>query len=204
MIANDFAQQSLGSRSNLLVLRVLVGVSAPLTARQIGFQTGLSRPALDSALNRLINLGIVELSRSGNARTYQIERSNILVKKVIEPLFDIEDNLRAYMTQDIAHAFEADTDSIVLFGSFAREEQAPESDVDVLFVAPNQLQKRTVELKLNDYLVRFHNRFGHSLGFLVYDDEEARSLRKRAPALFEEIKEDGLLISGTADWMKNA
>jgi predicted nucleotidyltransferase len=193
----------LGSKSSIAVLRVLEGVSVALSITQIARQADLTRPAVVSVLERLEQRGIVFVTRSGNARLYQLEPSNIYVEHVIRPYFEFEQNLLEHMTKDIAQALGPFTTSIILFGSFAREDQDQSSDVDIVVVVKDFLQKKQLEKSLADYGSYFYRRFGHGLEALVYDDAQARQLSSRAPSLFAEIKKDGRLISGTAGWMKN-
>ncbi|MDR1087964.1 MAG: nucleotidyltransferase domain-containing protein [Coriobacteriales bacterium] len=198
MITNE---DILGSKSSIGVLRVLEGVSVALSITQIARQAGLTRPAVVSVLERLEQKGIVFVTRSGNARLYQLEPTNIYVEQVIRPFFEFEQNLLGHMKRDISQALGSSTTSIILFGSFAREDQDQSSDVDIVVVAKDSLQRKQVEKSLDEYGSCFYRRFGHGLDALVYDYAQARQLSSRAPALFTEIKEDGCLISGTAEWM---
>jgi len=191
----------LGTRSSLRVLRVLNGVSLPLSVRQIAQQTQLTFPAVSSVLDRLEAAGIVVVARSGNARTYQLERESLYVQQVVEPIFCLEDNYLTYMLEDIRETFGQMTLSIILFGSFARRENDASSDVDILLVAKDELQVRLIEEALSEHTSRFYRRFGHSLEALVYDVKDATQLHKKASGLFAEIRADGYLASGTADWM---
>ena len=197
------SEDIVGSKSSIGVLRVLDGVSVALSITQIARLAHLTRPAVISVLERLEQKGIVFLTRSGNARLYQLDRANIYVEKVISPLFELEQNLLEHMTKDVSHVLGPLAVSIILFGSFARGDQTQSSDVDILVVAKDILKQKQVEHSLADYASHFYRRFGHGLQALVYDFAQANQLSLRAPALFAEIQEDGLLISGTSEWMKN-
>ena len=191
----------LGNRSGMRVLRVLSGVKVALSVRQIAHQTRLTYPAANDALERLADAGIVFISRSGNTRLFQLVRENIYVEQVISPLFQLERGFREMIVNELRQKLASMAVSVTLFGSFARGEQTPESDVDVLVVTTDIGQKTIVEQFLLDYATGFYYRFGHSLEVLVYDYRQARELQKRAPALFAEIEEDGYVISGSIDWM---
>ncbi|MCL2654424.1 MAG: nucleotidyltransferase domain-containing protein [Coriobacteriia bacterium] len=204
MDSGTIGETILGTRSNIRVLRVLYGVSIALSARQISHQTGLTYPAVNTVLERLVQTGIVLVSRSGNTRLYQLERNSIYVEQVIAPLFWLERGLRDEIIKDVKQALAYLTESVVLFGSFARGDQTPQSDVDILIVVGDTCQKNALEDMLLDYSAQFYRRFGHSLGALVYDLVEARHLPDRAAGLYAEIKEDGYTICGKLDWMSHA
>jgi len=198
----NIAESIVGSRSSIRVLRVLNGVSVALSITQIVQQAKMSRPAVIDVLNTLERRGIVTVTRSGNARLYQIDHQNIYVQEVINPLFRIEDELRDEMCKDIKRVFEKIASSAVLFGSFARGDQTIESDVDVLFVADDDYQKQEIDDTLLDYSSHFYRRFGHAFEAIVYDAKEAETLIDRAPGLRAELVEDGRLIFGTKEWLK--
>lgn len=195
------AEDILGSKSSIRVLRVLSSVSVALSITQIAQQAHMTRPAAVTVLERLEAAGIVFMTRSGNTRLYQIEPANIYVKEIIKPLFLLEQDLLGFMIEDITQTLKNLSVAIILFGSFARGEQSPSSDVDIFVVAKNVLGKRQIEVAIDDYSLRFYRRFGHSLEALVYDVVEASELPTRAPILFAELKEDGKIISGATDWI---
>jgi predicted nucleotidyltransferase len=198
----NVAESIMGSRSSIRVLRVLNGVSVALSITQIVQQAKMSRPAVIDVLDTLEQRGIVTVTRSGNARLYQIDNQNIYVQEVINPLFRIENGLRDEMCKDIKRVFEETASSAILFGSFARGDQTTESDVDVVIVADDDYQKQAVDDTLLDYSSYFYRRFGHALEAIVYDVREAEALIDRAPGLQAELAEDGRLIFGTKEWLK--
>jgi len=195
------------SRSHVKVLSVLAGVSVVLSVSQIVQQSGLTRGAVETALASLERTGIVFATRSGNARVFQLNRDNVFVEEAVIPLFQVEDNLRWLMVEHIKQALGLLASSIVMFGSFARQDYSLDSDVDIVVVTHELKGLRnndsSFEQAFAEYAPHFRRRFGHSLEALVYDGEQAAELHRRAPALFEEILEDAFLISGSGDWLNN-
>jgi len=197
----ETAQEILGSKSSVAVLRVLVGVEVPLSISRIAHFSGLTRPAVRTVLDRLERLGIVCVTRAGNAMQYYLEDENLYVNQIIKPLFDLEDNLVHMIETDLEYELGSRAISVVLFGSFSRGDQNQESDVDVIAVAKDSLTKQKLEDFLLDYETRFYRKFGHPLNVIVYSQKEALDLKDRAPALHEEIAFSGRIISGSKRWM---
>ena len=201
-------QTIISSKSTMRALRILARTELPLSIAQIARHTGLTRPSVTNALERLDDAGIILTTRSGNARLFQLVKENIYVEKILLPLFDLEDNLVHYMTKDIKDALGQKAVSIIMFGSFARGDYTAESDVDILVVSPDTLGyknlKGPLESELAQYSSDFYRKFGYPLEVLTYDYKDATELQTRAPALYKEILDDGILIAGTSDWINDA
>jgi len=192
-----------GTRSGIKVLRVLDGVSVPLSGRQIAQQAGITYQAVNATLGQLAEIGVVQVSRSGNARLYQLESNHILIQQLVKPLFRFEYSLRDDMIRDIREALSPLAESVVMFGSFARGDQTLSSDVDLVVVISDDGQKNAIETELNDFTALFNQRFGHRLEILLYTSGEAAAFRERSSSLLSEILDDGLVIVGNGDWMRD-
>jgi len=192
-----------GSRSGMRVLRVLAGVSVPLSITQIAQHAHLSYPAVNTVLAELVNRGIVLESRSGNARIHQLNQESIYVKRIIVPFFQLENNVLSEMIAGIKATLSDLAQSVILFGSFSRGTQTLQSDVDILIVSKDEGAKTLIEETLSEYTLQFYHRFGHTLEALSYSNDEARELHTRAPDLFQEIEADGYVILGNIDWMNH-
>ncbi len=192
----------LGTRSRVAVLRVLRGVSIPLNASQIAVRTGLSRPAVSTVLEDLGAMGIVRSSSAGRANVHSLERANIYVERLLEPLFLAEESIPEGMAEELRRAFEALTVSVVLFGSYARGTQNAASDVDVVLVAGDGPSKEALEREVDAFALGFRARFGATLSPLVYELREAATLHRTAPALAKSLRRDSIVISGLGpqDW----
>jgi predicted nucleotidyltransferase len=84
----------------------------------------------------------------------------------------------------------------VIFGSIARGEEGPGSDVD-LFVELNSSPSRgDVELALSELRTEVLARFGNVLSPLVYT--RGKSNHPPNPALFRAIESEGLSVIGTS------
>ena len=98
------------------------------------------------------------------------------------------------LEDELKDIFIGKAQSIVLFGSYARGEQDEGSDVDVVLVASGP--KDDLERVAEEYEPRFRKRFGATLSALVYDASEAQELSRRAPALFDSIARDAIVVAG--------
>lgn len=189
----------LGSRSRVRVLRVLNGVSVPLNATQIAERTRLTKMAVGNVLHELAAMGLVQSSPVGRSTVHTLVRDNAYVERIVSPAFEAEQGMSELLEDDLRSIFGGTACSIVLFGSYARGEQAETSDVDVVLVAAEGL-KGEVERLTDEQGPRFRRRFGATLSPLVYSQREARGLPQRAPALFESIVHDAIVVDGAGPW----
>lgn len=200
MRATYTPEQILGSRSKLAVLRVLWRSRDPLNASHIAARTGLTRPAVAAVLEDLAQAGVVRSSPAGRAIVHVIERKNVYVERWVYPIFEHEWELPDLLVEEIEDRFENLAVAAVLFGSYARGEQTPESDVDVVLVASDARSKRAIERELESFSTEFRIRWGAPLSAITYDQREASTLPSRAPALWDSLTQEGVSIFGPSPW----
>lgn len=196
MRATHTIESIFGTRSRTRVLGVLHGVTVPLNPAQVARQAGLSQPAAATALKELEQLGLVRASRVGWARVFWLMRDNVYVEQVVEPAFEAYDAMGDLLEDELRVLFGDLCVSIVVFGSYARDEQTSDSDVDVVLVASDAGSRLKVEQAVVNEAGRFQSRWGASLSALVYDLATASALPATSPALFAEIDRDGIVVSG--------
>jgi predicted nucleotidyltransferase len=187
-----------GSRSRVRVLRVLRGVRVPLNASQIAARTGLTHPAVGTVLSDLAAMGAVESSPAGRATVHWLNRENAFVRQIIEPVFASEEAIPESIMDDLRTSFAGSADSVVLYGSYARGDQTPDSDVDVVLVAREDSMRRELEDASTDYAVEFRRTYGATLSAVVYSPKEAAELGTRAPELQESLERDGIVVCGSS------
>jgi hypothetical protein len=117
-------------------LRVLAGTTTPLTGRQVHTlaETG-SVTGVRLVLHRLVTHGLVHVTRAGRADLYVANRAHLAW-----PAVEILTSLRTALIALIATRCEAMAHPPVhvsLFGSTARGDGGPDSDIDLLVVRPD-------------------------------------------------------------------
>ncbi|HXZ44265.1 MAG TPA: nucleotidyltransferase domain-containing protein, partial [archaeon] len=123
--------QLLSSRARAEVFRLLFGVSdSPLHLRELQRRAGLSLRTMQQELQKLARLGLLTSRADGNRLCYQANRGHPLypeIHRLVLKTGGLADALRSALTDPrIDWAF--------VFGSFARGEEAPESDIDVMVI----------------------------------------------------------------------
>jgi hypothetical protein len=117
------------------VLSVLARAEAEMTGRELQRVIGHgSHQGIRNAADRLAEQGVVSRRAAGNANLYQLNRDHVAASW-IEGLASLPaqvlDRLR-----DAINGWEQRPVLVMLFGSVARGEATPESDLDLLVVRP--------------------------------------------------------------------
>lgn len=116
-------------------LTVLARTEQPLTGRGVAeLARRGTHPGVQKVLDRLVAHGLVDVQPAGAARLYQLNREHLLAPAVLAAV-TARETLLGRLRKTIA-AWEVQCVHASLFGSLARGEAGPGSDVDVLLVRP--------------------------------------------------------------------
>jgi predicted nucleotidyltransferase len=192
------ASDLFSSRGRVDVLRVLWGVSVPLTAADVARRTRMTHPAVSAILRSLADVRLVSASPAGRGSAFWLNKDNVYVESMLDPLFLAEREVPEMMIDALRLAFEDLADAAVLFGSYARGDQTSDSDVDVVAVTGNATAKQRLLDGLPSMTAAFSRSFGAPLAVIVYDRDEARDLSERASDLYQALWRDGVRILGPA------
>jgi hypothetical protein len=117
------------------VLSVLSGAEAEMTGRELQRVIGRgSHQGIRNAADRLVEQGVVSRRSAGNANLYQLNRDHVAaawIEGLANLPVQVLDRLR-----DAINRWEQRPVLVALFGSVARGEGTPESDLDLLVVRP--------------------------------------------------------------------
>ena len=187
----------LASPARLAVLRVLL--HAPdheRTGRAIARAAGLSATWASETLGDLEGLGLVRRRTVPPADLWRLNREHALVAEV-QHVLDMDRRAWAQMRNTLQPLLRRPgVDTAVLYGSTARREERPDSDVDLFIVVQDEEAKAAVRKAAPSLSLKFARRFGNPLQVIVYTKRELR--RKRGLPLVESIRRDGIVLKGVA------
>ncbi|MDE0138037.1 MAG: nucleotidyltransferase domain-containing protein [bacterium] len=174
------------------VLEVLARATHPLTGRAV--QRLVSRPAsqagVQKALDRLADTGLVSQTGAGRALLHRLNRAHVLAPAVLE-VVAMNETIPIRIAEAVRiHAPGAS--SALLFGSVARREAAPHSDIDLLVVWPDTTEESTRWSAAADIAVAVARLTGNPCTPLVYTEDEYAGLPERAPAFAASLDRDSI------------
>ena len=86
-------------------------------------------------------------------------------------------------------------DKIILFGSYARGEHSPKSDIDLLIIKKDLKNEREINNLL--YRAFFENKINIPIDLISIDYEKYNELNNKLGYVYKTIKEQGKILYGT-------
>jgi predicted nucleotidyltransferase len=172
---HNLAETLLTSPARVAVLKTLL--KAPgreWTGREMARASGVSAPQAMEALYRLYDEALVRQRRTGRVSLWALEERHFLAER-LRPLVDVD----ARSMQALRAALEAGLKGsgaieAVLFGSVARGDEDPNSDVDIVVVFPDKRRAAAWTDRLRDLEAEILARFGNPVQALVYTTQQIR------------------------------
>jgi predicted nucleotidyltransferase len=180
-----------------VVLRVLAGTTQALTGRQVARLTGEgSQQGIGKALNRLVDVGVVQREEAGSSSLYTLNREH-LAAPAIERLA----NLRGELLERLRQAFgdwEVKPVHASLFGSTARGDGDTASDIDLLVVRPQSVdaEDETWRTQLDALADAVWRWTGNHAGIVEIGEGDLAKLRRRRPPVLDELDADAITLAG--------
>jgi predicted nucleotidyltransferase len=156
-----------------------------------------SEAGIRKSLTRLAEQGIVRRERAGKAYVYGLNRDH-LAAEYVEALARLREALLQRLTQRLA-SWAVTPDYAALFGSAARGDMTPRSDIDLLLVRPARTSADDESWRTSvEELTRDVSRWtGNDVRVLEYGrDEVTRAVSGGEPVL-DRIREEGIPLHGS-------
>ncbi|AZO31517.1 hypothetical protein EJ071_31790 [Mesorhizobium sp. M1B.F.Ca.ET.045.04.1.1] len=186
----------LGVDSNLRVLRTLVEHGGLLAASEIVRRSRLSRESVRLGLVALETLGIVVASGSGHSRLYRFDDSHYLAPR-LAALFKAESNrFTAILDAVRQSAAQRPVFSLFVYGSAARGDDGPDSDLDIGLIARADDLAEAVE-GLRQALRDPAERLVFLPNVVGLDFDDVRRLARDKDPWWENIKQDAIVLAGS-------
>jgi predicted nucleotidyltransferase len=181
------------------VLLVLLGTTRPLTGREVArlVRAG-SQPAVNAALRRLAEEGLVRAEEAGNAYLHTFNREH-LGAQAVEMLAGIRRELERRLRAEIGE-WEISPAHVSMFGSAARGDGDTRSDIDLFVVRPADVPEDNPDWR--DQLDRLsghvHDWTGNRAVLSEVSVADVRRLRRDRPPVVEELRRDAITLAGPA------
>jgi predicted nucleotidyltransferase len=191
----------LGSTAKVRILRALLPLTSPVSGSEARMLSGVrSVGGMWNALNELTELGILERDETRRIQFFRVNRDHDLVAP-LRALFEAESKRIVELQEAVEKIVEEGavrehTLSIILFGSNARGDALPASDLDLLAVTEAAPQVDGVLEVLIDAIPRLERRFGMRTSPLVLDRIRVQERFRDGDPLMKNVLSDGRRLYG--------
>jgi len=152
------------------------------------------------ALRELHQATLLDLRRIGNSLVYSLRDRHFLVREILRPLFEgeakLQDRLSALLGQALKEGQKAKIITVAIYGSVARGEERPTSDIDLLVLVETEQTKRQIQDALDRFCENVMEEFGNIPSLYVNTLAEARQKVQRKLPLLQNILRDHRVIWG--------
>jgi predicted nucleotidyltransferase len=181
------------------VLGVLARTERPLTGRAVAglLRSPASPSGVQKVLDDLVANGVVVAEPAGRARLYTLNREHVAYQ-AIDQLARLRELLLDRIKAE-AKSWAVPAKAIWLFGSSARGQGGPDSDLDLLIVRPDNVDESDPRwLEQLETLSAHASRWsGNSCEVVEYSDQEVRDLISHGERLVAELRRDAVPITGS-------
>ena len=162
--------------SHVRVLRALDALpgSVAVSGRELARRAGVSQPTAREVLGSLERQGLLTVGRSLRRDSYRLNPEHVLAP-VVRDLFERERSVPADLERGVVDAVRriGEVTGAYLFGSAARGDMRPNSDIDVAIVSSHALPEEIPELEA------VFRRFGNRVNVIRLTARGSAGLRER-------------------------
>ena|SRR5690349_3564728 len=202
-LSRPFASVSPGVEADVLV--ALAGSTAQRTGRELARLSGRSVTGVQHALDRLVDEGLVHRAQAGRSFLYSLNREHLMA-----PAVEVMAGARWKLVErlkDLIGGWKVPTFHASLFGSAARGEGNPRSDIDLLVVRRTEIDSDDADWlrQLDELAERVWLWTGNHAGVAELSEAELPRLLEDRPPALEQVERDGIDLAGIPlrKWMKS-
>jgi uncharacterized protein len=186
----------LGTKTKVCLLRALVPLDRPVSGREAARLAGVSRNAL-GALDELSSAGILNQGETTGQYLFTFNRRHHLAP-AIERLFEAERHFTSTIFSRISEVIGVaeSVESALIFGSSARGDAEPESDLDLLVIVRGQEARDRVHSALVDLAPGLSSEFGVRLSPIVITLDQFRLQVEENDPFISEVQRDARHVIG--------
>ncbi len=190
----------LNNTTKVRILRFFCRKGGTWSGNRIAAEVGANPMTAHRALRELRQATLLNVRKIGNSLAYSLKDRHFLVRQILRPLFDQEaklsDRLSELLSQTLKSGEKEKVITVAIFGSVARGEERPTSDIDLFVLVESKQAKRKIRNALDPFCGRVMEEFGNVPSIYVNALSEARQKVRRKLPLFQNILRDHRVIWG--------
>jgi predicted nucleotidyltransferase len=196
MLSHPFSTVCPGVRGGILT--ALAHTEKPLTGRTVAAltQPHASLRTVQTALDDLVLNGVVLREYVGRAHSYTLNRSHLAAPAVLA-LANLRQALLDRIRTEVS-AWVVESEATWLFGSAARGDGDPRSDIDLLIVRPDHVDDGDLAWlqQVSEISEHVHDWTGNACEILELSVKELNAAHSRDDRLIGDLRRDAVHLTG--------
>ncbi len=176
------------------MLLALASADMSFTGHDLARRAGLPQRTTQDALNRLTPQGIVLVETAGRAKLYSLNRDHVAAPW-IEGLAGLRQQLLARIRKQISE-WPVQPVVAAVFGSVARGEAGPESDLDLFLVRPSAADLDAWDAQVSALTSAITRWTGNDARELELGEDELNPAVGQEPVI-KDVLEQGIEVGGS-------
>lgn len=186
----------LGYPIYLDLIRYLLPHAEGLSGNALAQLTGVSCPKANGALGFLVGQGILSKRSVGKSYLYRICPEHVLLKQILLPQLEFQKNIYLGLGQFIAKYLKPRPSSIILYGSMARGEENPDSDIDIILVYSKKIKEAPSFEDYDELIAAVNRRYGNNLSVRRAYKSQLLEKYRSGDSWFQDLVREGIVIHG--------
>lgn len=182
------------ARTTAAVLRVLAGADTAFSVRQAALIAGVSAPRALEIVDHAAARGLVLVEQAGRSRMCRLNRDHIAADAIVA-LVTLRQRMLATLTADIG-GWAIEPLHASLFGSAARGDGGPDSDLDVLVVRGDDTPEAAWQEQMYASGQRLERRIGNRVSWFDISRADLDRAVAQEEAVIADWREDGIHLAG--------
>lgn len=199
MKLHNAIEDILGNKVKVGILRLLYRTRGMYSGREIAKLVGFSPSHTISNLRELESAGLVLRQRAGGTDLYQLNEKNSAVNGVLKPIYDWEGGLPNELAGMYIERLGDSVVTVRLFGSRARGDEEPSSDIDILLTVTDEADLRKTEDAVGEIDLAAGQRIGRPVSTIVITEKEYKKKLRDRRGFWKDIPIESKIIFEKSD-----
>lgn len=189
---HNLAETLLGSKVKIKVLRTLWKYKEKeFTIRELAKFLEISHTGIKKVLDELDKTNVVKLRTLGKSHAFKLN-ANSYAARIVEDVFEKEAKALSELQETLRKELTSSwVTSAALFGSLAKAEETPLSDIDLFIVTEN---RKKAEETIAELQKDVSEKFGNSISAYYANKQDLKNKRRDSP--IKQVLQDHVLICG--------
>jgi predicted nucleotidyltransferase len=198
---HETLEDVLGSKIKIRILRLYYRTKGSYSGREVARLIDYSQEATRIALHDLMEQGLLKRDYAGTSYIFTLNEEHMLFSKVIKRAFIAEQNSLIEIVKIFKELLGKEFVRAVVFGSVARGEERPDSDIDILVVIKDSADIDALEDDVNNAATLSTAASGNPVMPIVIKagEYEKKSRSKRKQGIWGEIFDRNRSITYTRE-----